>query len=171
MGLSREHPREDLWRLAEGRLEPARRAEVARHLAGCGACRAELAELSQAMDSLRAMPNALRSLTLPQSAAWPAVWARVQGARVRRMVPRLNLYFSLAVVAFVLAAALPARLAVPLARATAFANQPPIVVVGTPSAAKPAVVAGQESTALAADRLVVGATANPAPTPMPGQDN
>jgi anti-sigma factor RsiW len=169
MGLSRAHPRSDLLRLVEGELDGPARARVEQHLADCPACRAQLAELAQAADSLGAMPAALRRLATPSAASWPAVWARVQRVPVRRMAPQLNLYLSLAIVAFGLAAALPRGLGVQPARATAGANQPPVASLVTPTAAHPAAPgAGQVSTALAAGRLATGAQAMPAPTPVPG---
>ena len=172
MGMSRQHPRRDLFRLVEGGLDPAARARVEQHVADCAACQTELSHMTQTVDSLRAIPHALHQLTAPSPAAWPAVWARMQRVPVRRMAPHLNLVLSLAAVVFVLAAALPSGLGVQPMRVTAGANQTPQTVLATPSAGKAiGSEAVQVSTALAASHLATGARALPAPTPIPGQGN
>ncbi len=169
MGLSGQHPRRQLLAFVEGSLEPAEREQVERHVAVCAACQAEVADLAQMHDTLSALPAALRGLVARPAGSWSAVWARVQGTPVRRMLPQLNLYVSLAVVVFVLAAALPAGLAAQPALATAGAVQTPVVAPVTPSAGKAAVAyAGQVSTALATNQMTLGAQAIPVPTPVPG---
>jgi anti-sigma factor RsiW len=169
MGLTGAHPRADLLRLVDGRLEAGTRARVEQHLAGCPQCRAELAELAQTADNLRAIPGALRQLATAPASSWPVVWARVQNVPVRHMAPQLNLYLSLAIGVFVIVAALPRGLGAQPVRATAGANQAPSAALVTPNAAHPAGPrAAQVSTALAASRLASGAQAMPAPTPVPG---
>src|SRR5690349_13697854 len=111
MGLSTVHPQAHLLAWVEGRLDPSTRALVQQHLAGCRACQAEVAELAEMADTLGALPAALGPLTAPPAGSWSRVWARVQDVPLRRVVPQLNLYVSLAAVLFVVAAALPAGLA------------------------------------------------------------
>jgi anti-sigma factor RsiW len=165
-----KHPRLELLAFVEGRLDQPAQARVKEHLAGCPRCRAEVAELMQLTDSLDALPGALRGLSERRTGSWLAVWARVQGLPIRRMVPQLNLYLSLVAVVFVLVAAVPAGLGVQTLPVTAGAIQTPTApatpIVGTITAASSA---GQVSTALAAGRLARGAQAIPNPTPVPGQ--
>jgi anti-sigma factor RsiW len=169
MGLSGRHPRADFLAYAEARLDPAGRTRLEQHLAICDVCRAEVAELMQLADTLGALPAALRGLASPAAGSWSAVWARVKRVPVRRVVPQLNFYLSLAAVVFVLAAALPAGLAARPAAVTAGAIQTPIAAQATPSAARgTAAGAAQVSTALAANRPAYGARAIPVPTPIPG---
>jgi anti-sigma factor RsiW len=49
------HPTAELTALLDGALAPARRAEVAAHLAGCAACRAERDRLAGALQLLGAL--------------------------------------------------------------------------------------------------------------------
>jgi anti-sigma factor RsiW len=169
--MSIQHPRQELLAFVEGRLDQPGRARVAAHLASCPVCRAEAAELMELIDSLNALPGALRGLSQRQAGSWPAVWARVQGVTIRRMVPQLNLYLSLAAVVFVLAAVLPAGLGAQPLPVTAGAIQTPIAAPATPIAGTVTAAGsvGQVSTALAAGRLARGARAIPNPTPVPGQ--
>jgi len=169
VGLSTPHPRSDLLALAEGRLGSAARRQVEQHLVTCTSCRAEAAALTDMADRLAAMPAALRPLTSRPAGSWAQVWARVHSAPVRRVVPQLKLYVSLAAVLFVLAAALPAGLAAQPLPVTAGVIQTPVVeqatpIVGTATAAG----TGQLGTALAGDRSVTAARPIPIQTPTPG---
>jgi anti-sigma factor RsiW len=169
MGLKTAHPRSRLLAYVDGSLEPRARAEVAEHLAACGECRAEVADLAHLEDTLRALPAALRPLTLPPSGAWSQVWSQVGGAPLRRVMPQLNLYLSLAAVVFVLAAALPAGLGAQPLPVTAGVIQTPVTIAATPAAGKTtSAISGQLSTALAA-RPVTAARPIPIQTPVPGQ--
>jgi anti-sigma factor RsiW len=75
MGVVTGHGRDDLLRYAEQRLDAASRARVEAHLARCAACRAEAATLVDLVDSLQAMPGALRAPAAVAARRWPAVWA------------------------------------------------------------------------------------------------
>ena len=167
-----KHPRHELLAFVEGQLDQPGQARVEEHLAGCPRCRAEAAELMELTDSLNTLPGALRRLSERQTGSWPAVWTRVQGLPIRRMLPQLNLYLSLAAVVFVLAAAVPAGLSAQPLPVTAGAIQTPMAlatpIAGTITAGGSA---GQVSTALAAGRLARGARAIPNPTPVPGQSS
>ncbi len=168
--MSARHPRPDLLAFVEGGLDAAARARVARHLAACPACQAEAAELMQVTDKLGALPLALRPLLASPAGAWSHVWARVQGVPIRRVVPQLNLYLSLAAVLFVLAAALPVGLGAQPLAVTAGVIQTPVAALATPIASKGTAASwGQVSTALAADRHATAARPIPVPTPIPGQ--
>jgi len=102
--------RADIAGYALGALEPGERARFEQHLAGCAACRAELAELGPvaaqlARPEVPAMPSDLRERTLaavarsaaeagapgaaaePESAARPAS-ARPRTGRLRRLLDR-----------------------------------------------------------------------------------
>lgn len=165
--MTAPHPRKELLALVEGRLDAARRAQVEHHLAGCALCRVEAAELAHVTDTLGALPAALRGLPDFRAGSWSTVWARVQGVPVRRMVPQLNLYLSLAVLVFVLAAALPAGLAGPPILVTAGVIQTPVAVQATPVVGRgTASAVGRVSTALA--RVSTSARPIPNPTPVPG---
>jgi anti-sigma factor RsiW len=59
-----KHPQEDLTALADGALPPARAGEVRNHLAGCEACRAELARIVATVSALAALPPA------PEPSPW-----------------------------------------------------------------------------------------------------
>jgi anti-sigma factor RsiW len=171
VGISVQHPRQELLAYVEGRLDQAGRVRVSAHLADCPRCRAEAAELMDVTDSLNALPAALRGLSERQAGSWSMVWGRVQSAPIRRMVPQLNLYLSLTAVVFVLAAALPAGLGAQPLPVMAGAIQTPVALPVTPVAGKVTAgePVGQVSTALAASRLPRGARAVPNPTPVPGQ--
>ena len=169
MGLKTAHPRARLLAYVDGSLEPRARAKVAKHLAACDECRAEAAELAYLEDTLRVLPAALRPLTLPPGGAWSQVWGRVAGAPLRRVMPQLNLYLSLAAVVFVLAAALPAGLGAQPLPVTAGVIQTPVTAAATPAAGKTtSAISGQLSTTLAA-RPVTAARPIPTQTPAPGQ--
>src|SRR5262245_38231825 len=136
MGLRTTHPRGELLALAEGRLAGADRERVTRHLDGCAACQAEATDLARLGETLEALPAALRPLTSPSAGAWAQVWVRVKAPPLRRVVPQLNFYLSLAAVVFVLAAALPAGLglgAQPMP-VTAGVIQTPVAALVTPAA-------------------------------------
>jgi anti-sigma factor RsiW len=166
MGMTSGHPRDELLALIELRLDASSRARVEAHLAGCPACRAEAAELMQINDTLGALPAALRALPDGRAGGWSAVWARVQAGPIRRVVPQLNLYLSLAAVVFVLAAALPAGLGAQPLAVTAGVIQTPAAAQATPVAGKGAAAGvGQVSTALA--HLATPARPAPNPTPVP----
>lgn len=171
MGLSVQHPRQELLAFVEGRLDPCALARVSAHLAGCARCRAEAAELMDVTDSLNALPAALRGLSERRAGAWAVVWGRVQAVPIRRLVPQLNFFLSLTAVVFVLAAALPAGLGAQPLPVTAGAIQTPVALPATPVAGKVTAAgpAWQVSTALAASRLPRGARPVPNPTPVPGQ--
>ena len=168
MGLKMRHPRRELLTFVDGGLEPPARARVAEHLTGCNACRAEAAELERVNETLRALPAALRPLTLRPSRAWSQVWGRVRGVPLRRVVPQLNLYLSLAAVVFVLAAAMPASLGAQPLSVTAGVIQTPVAAAATPAGKGTATAIGQLSTALAA-KAVTAAHPIPIETPIPGQ--
>jgi anti-sigma factor RsiW len=169
MGMKTPHPRQELLAYVEGRLEAPDRARVAQHLRGCPGCQAEVAELEQVNETLGALPAALRPLTLRPAGSWPKVWDRVQGVPLRRVVPQLNLYLSLAAVIFVLAAALPASLGAQPLPVTAGVIQTPVAAQATPAAGKSTLAASAlVSTALAA-RTVTAARPIPIQTPIPGQ--
>ena len=104
MGVKTAHPRRELLAFVDGGLEAAEQARVAEHLAHCAACRAEATELERVNEMLHALPAALRPLTQRPAGAWSQVWGRVRGVPLRRVVPQLNLYLSLAAVVFALAA-------------------------------------------------------------------
>jgi anti-sigma factor RsiW len=170
MGL-RWHPHQQLLAFVDGGLEPATQTRVAEHLAGCAECRAEAAELARVNDMLRALPAAMRPLTRRPAGSWSQVWGRVNGVPLplRRAVPQLNLYLSLAAVVFVLAAAVPASLGAQPLPVTAGVIQTPVAAAATPAAGKGTSVAtGQLSTALAA-KPVTAARPIPIQTPIPGQ--
>ena len=169
MGLKTPHPRQELLAFVDGGLEPPARVRVGEHLAGCAECRAEAAELARVNDMLRALPAAMRPLTRQPAGAWTQVWGRVKGVPLRRVVPQLNLYLSLAAVVFVLAAALPAGLAAQPLPVTAGVIQTPVAAAATPAAGlSTASVTGQLSTALAF-KPVTAARPIPSQTPVPGQ--
>ncbi len=52
------HMADELTALLDGALEPAARAEVEAHLAGCAACRAEQGRLTGALSALARLPAA-----------------------------------------------------------------------------------------------------------------
>ena len=168
MGLTTRHPRPELLAFVDGGLQPPARARVAEHLARCAACRAEAAELERVNETLRALPAALRPLTLRPSGAWSQVWGRVRGGPLRRVVPQLNLYLSLAAVVFVLAAAVPASLGAQPLSVTAGVIQTPVAAAATPAVKRTSTASGQLSTALAA-KAVTAAHPIPIETPIPGQ--
>ena len=172
MGLSARHPRPELLGLLEKRLDPADRARVEQHVAACAVCQAELAELAQVHDMLNAVPRALRGLAEPSSNSWPIVWARVQRVPMRRMAPQLNLFVSLAVVVFVLAAAFPRNLSnKPVLGpdgGVQTAVQTPVAAQMTPSADKTAAPGAAQLSTASAGIPLTGARAMPAPTPVPG---
>jgi anti-sigma factor RsiW len=171
MGLNTTHPRPELLEFVAGGLEPTRRERVAEHLAACDACRAEAAELARVHDLLGALPLALRPLTLRSASAWPQVWGRVTQAPLRRVVPQLNFYLSLAAVLFAITAALPASLGAQPLPVTAGVIQTPVAAALTPVATfgSTLVAAGlTDGTALAA-RPATAARPIPIQTPIPGQ--
>jgi anti-sigma factor RsiW len=169
MGLKTRHPRQELLDYVDGRLEPAARARVAKHLSDCAECSAEAGELARVNEMLSALPAALRPLTVRPAGSWSQVWGRVTGAPLRRVVPQLNLYLSLAAVVFVLAAALPAGLAAQPLPVTAGVIQTPVAILATPAASTSTLAAAEQlGTALAA-RPATAARPIPIQTPVPGQ--
>jgi hypothetical protein len=91
--ISNHPPFEQLSELADGDLAPDVSAGVERHLAGCAACRAELARLRAVLDRAAALPPAIdpppdawstlrgRLRTQPASASLRGGWARAWGLR------------------------------------------------------------------------------------------
>jgi anti-sigma factor RsiW len=170
MGLKTTHPQAELLAFVDGRLEAAERARVARHLADCPACRADVFELARVDETLSALPAALRPLTAPAAGSWSRVWVQTQARSLRRVVPQLNFYLSLAAVIFVLAAAVPASLGAQPMPVTAGVIQTPLAEQMTPAAGMPTFTsAGRASTAPAVARAVTAARPVPNETPVPGQ--
>jgi len=83
-----KHPNEELTALLDGALAPARTAEVARHLEGCSACRAERDRLAAAVAALGALPPAPEPSPF-FSARFEARLARDGGPRSRSWTDRL----------------------------------------------------------------------------------
>ena len=65
------HVSPQLLAWAEQRLAPVERVRVEAHLAVCGRCRAEAADLRHLADTLGALPAALRVLPANSARAWP----------------------------------------------------------------------------------------------------
>ena len=172
MGIVTGHPRREFLALIENRLDVARRAEVEAHLAVCARCRAEAAEITLLSDSLAAIPAALRPLAEGERGlrgmAWPTIWSRIQRGPIRRIMPQLSFYLSVAMTVFVFALTLPAGFGVPQLAVTAGAIQTPIAAQATPGtlvldARLPGAVASASSTALVGAHTV----ARPIPVPTP----
>jgi anti-sigma factor RsiW len=172
MGIVTNHPRREFLALLENRLDGDRRALVEAHLAVCARCRAEAAEMRLLMDNLAAIPAALRPLAegerVYRGLAWPTIWARIERGPVRRIMPQLSFYLSVAMTVFVFALTLPAAFGVPQLAVTAGAIQTPLAAEATPGTlvldARPVgAAASASSTAL----LSVRSVARPIPVPTP----
>jgi anti-sigma factor RsiW len=74
------HPREDLTAYLDGVLPPPRAEEIARHLAGCEACAAEVARTRAALAALCALPPPPE----PSPFFGARLEAKLAGARERR---------------------------------------------------------------------------------------
>ena len=91
--MSARHADDQLLALLEQRLPPADRARVEAHLAECARCRLAARDLADLTQGLEALPGALRGLPRRAAQQWPAVWARVSGARpTRRLWPQVSVY-------------------------------------------------------------------------------
>jgi anti-sigma factor RsiW len=62
----------------EGRLTPGEQQRVGAHLAACAGCRAEVTEMAETANALRAVPAALGILPWARDRVWRAVWERAQ---------------------------------------------------------------------------------------------
>jgi anti-sigma factor RsiW len=74
------HPRDDLTAYLDGALPPARAEEIARHLAGCDACAAQVARTRAALAALGALPPPPE----PSPFFGARLEAKLAGARERR---------------------------------------------------------------------------------------
>jgi Putative zinc-finger len=110
---------------ADGSLDAGRAAGVAGHLAGCAACRSELAAIQTLLAAARALPRAVH----PDRELWPGIEARLfprRATRPHRQRPRALLALA-AGIALLLAGALLAtwyqRTTAPAASAFALERQ------------------------------------------------
>jgi len=82
MTTNESHPRYEISGYVDGDLDPARRAEVEAHLAGCAACAALAADLR----GLAAAAAVLEDRA-PAADLWPSIRARIEGAGGARVIP------------------------------------------------------------------------------------
>jgi anti-sigma factor RsiW len=169
------HPRHELLALVEHRLDSARRATVEAHLAVCSRCRVEAAELLLLTDNLAAIPAAMRPLVegAPggRGREWPVIWSRIERGPMRRIMPQLSFYLSVAVTVFVFALTVPTGIGAPQLAATVGAIQTPLAAQATPGTLGPDARLSNLGAAAASTALVRAYTAArpiPVPTPVPG---
>jgi hypothetical protein len=176
MGGMTSHPQGQLLAYVERRLEPAARAKLESHLAGCAGCRDQAADLASTMDELEALPLALRAVPSRASANWPAVWSRVRraggpiGPAARRLAPRFSVYLSLAAAALSATLVWPGSFAAGAGAVTAGVVETPHTTVHTPHvvASRQTPVVAPQGTAVTAGLLAVPVGPAATETPAPG---
>lgn len=177
------HRSDRLLAYVERRLAGEEQAWMAAHLAACAACRQQAADLAQTVETLTALPAALRGVPSGARAQWPAVWVRVQRAKpakpsgglipaAGRLAPRATVYLSLMVAALTATMAWPGGMAARLEAVTAGVVETPRAASVTPGTVAPVAAASSDTAravSVTASLLAVPQGPVAVGTPVPGE--